>query len=228
MTIEGEYMNILIYLIMFITCIACIYISKKILGNFGLIITFLGMNILSFILSFKYVTISTINLNANCISYVTMFTALYLLLENMEKKQVKKIANMNFLVNIFITIMLFMMSYHTQSLTDTISINMKNVFITNYRVLLTYPITILLSNYILVHTYEKIKSLYDNMFISTVTTYLLVGIIEAILYFLLSYFNLLSIKNIIKLVLSTYMIRLVITVIYSLFLIKMTEKKVKK
>jgi len=146
----------------------------------------------------------------------------------MEKKQVKKIANMNFLVNIFITIMLFMMSYHTQSLTDTISINMKNVFITNYRVLLTYPITILLSNYILVHTYEKIKSLYDNMFISTVTTYLLVGIIEAILYFLLSYFNLLSIKNIIKLVLSTYMIRLVITVIYSLFLIKMTEKKVKK
>ena len=42
-------MNILIYLCILIISIFSIYISKKLLGNLGLKITFLGMNIISFI-----------------------------------------------------------------------------------------------------------------------------------------------------------------------------------
>lgn len=224
MTIEGDCMNGLIYLIILAICVLSVYFAKKLLGNLGLIITFLSMSIVSFILSFKYITLSTINLTANSITYITMFTSLYLLLESKEKKEVKKAVNLNFLLSIFGAIMLYIMTYHTQTLTDNISINMKNVFLNNYRILLTYPITILISNYILIYTYEKIKKLYDNMFISTVTTYLLVGIIEAIMYFFLAYYSILSTKTIIKLILSTYMIRLIITVIYSLFLTLITKK----
>ena len=156
-----------------------------------------------------------------------MFTSLYLLLETTDKKEVKELTNLNFIINIFTGLMLYIMTYYTQSLTDTISINMKNVFMNNYRILIVYPLTTILANYLLIIMYNKIKNLYDNAFITTVTTYLLIGIIEGIIYTMLCYDTIIDYKTIILLILSTYMVRLIITIIYSLIIPKFTKKKVK-
>lgn len=220
-------MNGLIYLGILIISIISIYLAKKYLDKEGLAITFIGMSTLSFLLAFKYITLSTINLNSNSITFITMFTSLYLLLEITDKKEVKEITNLNFIINIFTGVMLYIMTYYTQSLTDTISINMKNVFMNNYRILIIYPLTTLLANYLLIAMYNKIKNLYNNAFITTVTTYLLIGIIEGILYTILCYDRIINYKTIILLILSTYMIRLIITIIYSLIIPKFTRKKVK-
>lgn len=221
-------MNFVIYLCILIICVLSLYLLKKLLGKNGLIFIFITTSILSLLLTFKYIKLSTIHVNANSITFVTMFTSLYLLLESTSKEEVKKITNLNFILTIFTSIILYMMAYHVQSLTDTISINMKNVFITNDRMLITYPITTLLSNYLLIWMYKKIRSLYDIPFITTVTTYLLIGLIEAILYYFIVYYKILMPKTIIKLLLSTYMIRLIITIIYSIILTLLTNKKVKK
>ena len=221
-------MNMIIYAIILIICMFSIYIFKRLLGDLGLKLVFILMSITSFILTFKYIIMYNFNLNANCITYITMFSCLYLLLETNEKKEIKKLSNANFILNIFSAIILYIMTYHTQSLTDTISINMKNVFFGNARILISFPIITLLSNYLLIAMYEKIKLLYDNMFITTVTTFLLVGIIEGILYTILSYYNILTLKVIIELILSTYMIKLILTVIYSIFLMIITKEKVVK
>lgn len=205
---------------------ASLYIAHRFLGKLGLTVTYITMNAVSFILTFKYITLSTINANSNCITYIAMLTALYLILEKTNKKETREIANMNFIINIFIAIMFYIMTYHTQSLTDTISVNMKNIFLDNSRILLIYPLTTLLSSHLLIWVYEKIKKLYDNHFITTVTIYLLVGIVEGLIYTLLSYINILSTKTIIMIILSTYMIRLITTVIYSLFLTLLAKKKV--
>ncbi|MBQ8682081.1 MAG: VUT family protein [Bacilli bacterium] len=220
-------MNIIIYLGILIISIFSIQLAKKYLGKLGLTITFIVMSTVSFLLAFKYITLSTININSNSITYVTMFTTLYMLLESTNKKEVKEIINLNFIINIFTAMMLYIMTYYTQSLTDTISINMKNVFSSNYQILIVYPLTTLLSNYLLIRVHEKIKKLYDNHFITTVTTYLLIGIIEGIIYTLLVYNQILNTKTIILVILSTYMVRLILTVIYSLFLTLLSKKKVK-
>ena len=157
-----------------------------------------------------------------------MFTSLYLLIETMKKEEVKKIINLNFFITVFASIFLFLMSYHTESITDSISINMKNVFITNYRILITYPISTLLSNYLLIALYKKIKSLYDLPFITTVTTYLVIGLVSNLTFYLGAYLNIFNIKTILESSLSTYMIGLTITVIYSLILPKYISKKVVK
>ena len=162
-------MNILIYFFILIICASTLYLANKLLDKLGLTITVIIMNAISFLLTFKYVTLSTINLNSNCIPYVTMLIALYLLLEKTTKKETKEIANLTFIVNIFIAIMLYIMTYHTQSLTDTISINMKNVFLNNTPILIAYPITTLISHHLLIWVYEKIKQIYDNYFITTVS-----------------------------------------------------------
>lgn len=221
-------MNILIYLLILFITIFFVYFANKLLNKLGLLITFIVMSTISFLLSFKYITLSTISLCSNSITYVTMFTSLYLLLEKTNKKEVKKIAQLNFIINIFTAIMLFLMTYHTQSLTDSISINMRNVFMNNQRILLVYPLIILITSYFIIFMYEKIKKLYEIPFITTVTTFMLVGLIEGIVSNLLIYGQILSFKIIIRLILSTYMIRLITTVIYSFVLAFMKKEGVTK
>lgn len=219
-------MNVLIYIGLLVISMLSLYFFKKLLGNLGLKIVFVLMSITSFVLAFKYISLTTISLNANCITYITMYSSLYLLLDNTSKEDAKKISNQNFIINIFFSIILYLMTNHNSSLTDTIGINIKNVFEVNSIILLTYPIVTLISNYLLIIMYEKIKKLYDNMFITTVTTFMLIGIIEGIIYTTISYYNILNFKTIIELILSTYMIKLIITVIYSIYLMFMTKKKV--
>lgn len=219
-------MNVLINIVILFLSILSIYLFHKYLDKMGLTIIFITMNITTFLLAFKYITLSTINANSNCITYVSMLTALYLLLESTSKKESKEIINMNFIVNIFIAIMLYIMTYYTQSITDTISVNMKNIYLNNYKILIFYPLITLLIHYLLIWIYEKIKKIYDNHFITTVTIYLFIGIIESILYNMLIYSSILNTKTIILLILSTYMIRIITTVIYSLFLPLFTKKKV--
>ena len=221
-------MNEILLLCLIIISLITIYITNRYLNKLGLIVLFVVSSALSCILTFKYTTFSTLHFNCNAIIYVTMFTALYLLLEKNSKKEVSKIINLSFIINIYNSIMLYLMSTYTQSLTDTVGINMTNIFINNYRILIAFPISLFISEKVLLLIYEKVKALYDNLFISTVTTYLAVGLIESIIYTLISYYNILNNQTIIKILLSTYMIRLIITVIYSLFLIKITTKKVKK
>lgn len=219
-------MNLIIYIFILIISMIFLYIINKLLGKLGLSITYILMSITSLLLAFKYVTLSTINLNSNSVTYVTMLTALYLFLESNDKKETKDLINLNFIINIFFSIMIYIMTTYTQSLTDTISVNMKNVFANNSQILIIYPFTTLLSSYLLIWVYKKIKQLYDNHFIAIVTIYLLVGLIEGMLYTLLVYGKYLSIKSIIMIILSTYMIRLITTVIYSIFLILLDKKKV--
>lgn len=219
-------MNVIICLLMLLICIITLSLFKKILGELGIKIVFILMSITSFLLTFKYINIWEFNINANCVTYITMFSALYLLLENKDKKETKKIINLNFLLNILCSVIIYISTYHTQSLTDTVGINMKNVFRGIPIILISFPIITLLANYSLTIMYKKIKSLYDNLFITTVTTFLLIGIIEGVLYTLISYYNILTLKIIIELILSTYMIKLILTVIYSIILMKITKKKV--
>lgn len=221
-------MNELFCICILILAILSVYLSNKYFDKLGLIILFIVSNILSFILTFKYITLSSLNFNSNSITYVTMFTSLYLLLEQYQKKEVNSIVNLNFIINIFSALMLYIMSIYTQSLNDTISINMTNVFTNNYRILIFYPISLIISQKLLIVIYDKIKKLYDNIFISTITTYLAVGLIEVIIYTSLTYINILSTPTIIKILLSTYMIRLIITVLYSIFLTFILKKKVKE
>ena len=81
---------------------ATIYLANKFLDKLGLIMVYITMSSISFILTFKYVTLSTINTNSNCITYITMLTSLYLLIETSGKNEAKKTANMAFVINTFL------------------------------------------------------------------------------------------------------------------------------
>lgn len=220
-------MNLILLIVAVIISLFITFIINKYMGKLGIIALYTISNLVAFILSFKLINISNLNFISNALVYVMMLTMLYLLLERKETSEAKKIINFTFFINVFSSIMLYITSTYTQSLTDTIGINMTNVFINNYRILLAYPISQFVSQKILIYVYDRIKKIYDNLFISTVTTYLLIGLIGILLFSIVAYYNILRNKVIIEIILSTYMIRLIITVIYSL-LLPIFLKKAKK
>ena len=134
-------MNLILLIVAVIISLFITFIKNKYMGKLGIIALYTISNLVAFILSFKLINISNLNFISNTLVYVMMLTMLYLLLERKETSETKKIINFTFFINIFSSIMLYITSSYTQSLTDTIGINMTNVFINNYRILLAYPIS---------------------------------------------------------------------------------------
>ena len=221
-------MNELLMICILIIGIITIIISNKLLDTFGLKMIFISFSFISLVLSFKHLTLSTLNINSSTLTYCVMYTAICLLLEKDNKKDPKKIINLNFILNILSSLLLYIMSIYTQSLNDTIGINMTNVFIINYRVLIIYPISTFISSKVLLFIYRKVKDIYDNIFISMVTTYMAIGIINLIIINFVSYTNILKVSTIIKILLSTYMVSLIVIVLYSIIITFLSSKKVIK
>lgn len=221
-------MNELLLFCILIIGIVSLILADKFLHTLGLKIVILTFSTLSLILSFKTITLSTLQINANIVTYIIMYLALCLLIEQNKIKESKNIIKFNFILAIFSSIILYIMAYYTQSLNDTIGINMKNVFIENSRILIAFPISTLISQEIFIYIYLKVKKIYDNLFISAVTSYLAAALIDAIIYNFTSYYKILNINTIIKILLSTYMIKLIIMVIYSIILTLLNKRKVKK
>ena len=221
-------MNEILLACILIIGIVSLIIVNKYLQTQGLKIIILTFNTLSLILSFKNLTLSTLQINANIVTYIIMYLAICLLLEKNKIKETKNIIKFNFILSAFSSIMLYIMAYYTQSLNDTVGINMTNIFIKDTIILITYPICTLITQEIFIYIYTKIKKIYNYLFISAVTSYLAAGLIDVIIYNFITNYKTLDTNTIIKILLSTYMIRLIVIVIYSIILILFDTKKVKK
>lgn len=221
-------MNEIILLCILMICLLYFYFNNDILKEKDVTIIATTASILSFILSFKYIKLSNLITNSNIIIYSTMFISICLLLERQSKKKVINTINLIFFINIICGLTLYLLPMYTQSLNDTVSINMKNVFNDNYKVLLFYPLTIWITQHLLVLVYKKTKKIYDNLFISMTTTYLCVGLVDSIVFSLLCYYNELNNQTIIKIILSSYMPRLIVVVLFSIIFTYYTKKKVKE
>lgn len=221
-------MNEIFMLCILIIGIISLYLANKILDTFGVKLTFIVFNLLTFITSFKYLTLSTLHFNANVFNYCIMYTAICLLFERSTKNEVNSIINLNLIISITSALLLYITSYYTQSINDSIAINMTNVFTNHYKLLIIYPISTYISLKLLVYIYYNVKGLYENIFISMVSSYLAIGLINLIIYHFAGYYKILKIQTIIKILLSTYMVNIIIIIIYSIIITLIQSKKVKK
>ena len=149
-------MNEVILLCILIICLLYFYSNNEFLNEKDTTTIATTASILSFILSFKYIKLSNLVVNSNIIIYSTMFISLCMLVETRSKKKVKNTINLILFMNIILGFLLYLLPMYTQSLNDTVSINMKNVFNDNYKVLLFYPLTIWITQNLLVLVYRNI------------------------------------------------------------------------
>ena len=98
----------------------------------------------------------------------------------------------------------------------------------NYKILILYPITILLSQYIIIKLFNYLKELQSNIIINITLTYITTGLVYTLVFYLIAYINLIDIKNTVFMGVSSFLIGIIITLLNTLIIDLIFKKKVKK
>lgn len=212
---------VLILLTMLVTF--CLF---KMLDKRGLYFSLVIMNLLGLVLSFKISQILTINMNIGIIPIIAALSIIYIFITKYGYKETKNLLLVSLYSNIAMSVLLIIMNYFIPAITETVSINMQGTFEYNYKILIVYPLIMLLGQYTVTKLYKLISSLQRNTSICITLTYIITGLIYTIVFYLLAYINILEISYSIFLGISTYIIGIPITLINLLLINYSTKKKV--
>jgi|GEM_PF-4339732 membrane protein len=212
---------VLILLTMLVTF--CLF---KMLDKRGLYFSLVIMNLLGLVLSFKISQILTINMNIGIIPMIATLSIIYIFIIKYGYKETKNLLLVSLYSNIAMSVLLIIMNYFIPAITETVSINMQGTFEYNYKILIIYPLIMLLGQYTVTKLYKLISSLQRNTSICITLTYIITGLIYTIVFYLLAYINILEISYSIFLGISTYIIGIPITLINLLLINYSTKKKV--
>lgn len=217
-------MKEMIFLILIMISMLIIYCLYKIYNKRGLYFSLVIMSLMTFILSFKIVNILTLNINLNIITMINIFIIIYILISKYGIKETKTILTLSMYINIISAILLFLANYYVPAVTETISISMEGTFLYNYKILITYPLIMLLSEWLSIKLFILIKKLSSNIYINIILTYIITGLIYTVLFYIIAYINVLTITNSIFLGVTTFLVGILITGI-NLLLIKVINTR---
>ena len=220
--------SIIIVLLLILVSLLLIYSMYKIYDKRGLYFSLVIMNIMSFILSFKIIKIFSLNINLGLIPMRSIFTIIYIIITKYSIKDKKTILSLSLYTNIITSILILITNYFIPTVSETISISIKGTFEYNYKILILYPIIILLSQYIIIKLFNYLKELQSNIIINITLTYITTGLVYTLVFYLIAYINLIDIKNTIFMGVSSFLIGIIITLLNTLIIDLIFKKKVKK
>ena len=215
----------LILILLTLLTIFCLY---KMLDKRGLYFSLVILDLIAFVLTFKISYIFKMNINLGIIPLIASFSVLYLFINKYSDKETKNLLTITLYSNITAALLLIIMNYFIPAIEETISINMEGTFKYNYKILIAYPIIILLSQLATTKLYNLLRQIQDNVSISIALTYIITGLLYTIVLYLVSYIKIIEIKYSLFLGISTYIIGLAITIINIIFIKILSNKKVIK
>ena len=217
-----------ILLIVILLSLLCIFGFYKLLNKTGLYYAMIILNLIGYILSFKITSVLRTNVNLGIIPLIAAYTCLYLFLIKYGNKEMKKIYTMTLYSNIIFGVLIFIINYYIPALTEIISLNIKETFINNYKILILYPFIVLIGQYVINKIYGYVTLVQNSIFLSIMLTYIISAVIYIIIFYVLGYINIMNFRNSLYLGITTYIIGIVVTIINIAFIYVLTRKKVKK
>lgn len=221
-------MEEIITIILVLLTLLAIYCLYKMLDKRGLYFGLVIMDLIAFVLSFKISYICKMNINVGIIPLIASFTIIYIFLTKYNAKETKNLLLITLYSNITAALLLVVMNFFIPAITETISINMQGTFEYNYKILIAYPILVLLSQLATAKLYDLLKQIQDNTSISIALTYIITGLLYTVILYAISYIDIMEIKYSLFLGISTYILGLVITIIHIIFIKVLNNKKVIK
>lgn len=221
-------MEEIIAIILILLTLLTIFCLYKMLDKRGLYFSLVMLDLISFVLTFKISYIFKMNINVGIIPLIASFTVIYIFLTKYNSKETKNLLSITFYSNITASLLLTVMNYFIPAITETISINMQGTFEYNYKILIAYPIIILISQLATAKLYNLLKQIQDNISISIALTYIITGLIYTVLFYAIAYIGLMELTYSLFMGISTYILGLVITIINIIFINFLQKKKVIK
>lgn len=219
-----EAITIILVLLSLLT-IFCLY---KMLDKRGLYFSLVIIDLMAFVLSFKISYVFKMNINLGIIPLISSFSILYIFLNKYSQKETKNLFLITLYSNITASLLLTTMNYFIPAITETISINMQGTFEYNYKILIIYPLIVLLSQYVTAKLYNLLNMIQDNNSVSIALTYVITGLLYTVIMYVIAYIKILDIRHSLFLGISTYIIGIILTIINIIFINYLNKKKVLK
>lgn len=218
-------MNLLIFILLIVLSIFFMYISLYMLDKKNYRYIYLIYSILGYLMSFKIIKLASINLNANIVIETLFLTLTYLIIEKTTKEEFIKIVKNIFKYNLLVGVLLLFGSLYIPVVTDVVSINIKYMIIDNYKILLIYPILLAILQLLTYLVYNSIKELKLNIQNNIIISSLTILMVDSVIFNLFAYLFKIKLSNIILLILSNYLIKILLTAIYSYIISKQIDNK---
>jgi len=219
-------MEEIITLILVLLPLLVIFCLYKMLDKRGLYFGLVILDLIAFVLSFKISYIFKMNINVGIIPLISTFTIIYLFLSKYNAKETKNLMLITLYSNIIAALLLAVMNFFVPAIAETISINMQGTFQYNYKILISYPIIILVSQLATIKLFGLLNQLQSNVSVSIILTYIITGLLYTVLSYALSYIKLLEIRYSLFMGISSYIIGIAITIINIIFVKFINDKKV--
>ena len=221
----SELLLVIILLISIIGFLLIINKNNKFLMNMYIIFVI----IISYILSFRNISFIGMNINANIVMYSTIIPILYYYIEKNKNIKIKDILTKNIIILIIPMLLIMLTTGYIPSVTDNNAINIQNTFGINYINLLSYPITLTLSIYIMFKLKERLKDIYPNNFYTLIILGSIITAIDLLIYNITTYSLTEKLIDILFITTVSYIIRIIIILLYSIIIEKnLPKKKVRK
>lgn len=218
-------MNLLIFILLIVLSIFFMYISLYMLDKKNYRYIYLIYSILGYLMSFKIIKLASINLSANIVIETLFLTLTYLIIEKTTKEEFIKIVKNIFKYNLLVGVLLLFGSLYIPVVTDVVSINIKYMIIDNYKILLIYPILLTILQLLTYLVYNSIKELKLNIQNNIIISSLTILMVDSVIFNLFAYLFKIKLSNVILLILSNYLIKILLTTIYSYIISKQIDNK---
>lgn len=221
-------MDMLLVMILLLLISSFLFTSYKLDKNnlsFYLVIIVL----VGYILAFRNTKLLGLDFNVSCIVVSTVFPILSLYLEKFKLKETKELLGKINIVLLIFMIMLMLITGYVSSVTNDSAVYIHTIFGNNFRILVAYPLSIIISQYLYIYFYMESKEMYNNTVIILLIANSIIGILEIILFVGISYLFSVSILNLLYFLAINYVIRMLVVVIYAFLIYGIhLKKKVKK
>lgn len=214
---------VLVFTLLLLLTTFCLY---KMLDKRGLYFSLVIFNLISFVLSFKISNIFKMNINVGIIPLIGVITVFFLFTKKYGEKEKKNLLKITAYSNISVAILLAIMNFFEPAITETISINMQGTFEYNYKILISFPIIAIISEYISIKLFNLVNQIQSSLIVSGILTYIITGLVYTVIFYLVAYIEILEIKYSLFLGISTYILGLVLIILNIVILNFLFKKKV--
>ena len=221
-------MNEVIFLLFMVICIGLIYVVHKYFGKHEFYILAIIYTIISFLMSFKLISVFGMNINAGIIFNAGLIMILYYFINRYDIKEYKKF-NLTILIsNLICGVYLLSNSFMIPSIYDKVSVLYQNLILDNLVILIVYPISLVITLFLSGYCFNYLKEEDKNKRFKKIITIIGLMFIDTFIFIYFSYAVLIRFDKALVIAVENYFIKCVIMIIYMFILDKIFSiRKVK-
>lgn len=206
-------MDGLIFLLLILGLGGLLYFLYRRYDEDGLGLFLVITTVLAFILSLKIGRISNFDMMLYVPVYMNIFIVFYILIEKGYKKNINKYLYLIGLVAIAMVIMFGFSYCYLTTISNTVAINVKKLFLGNWLNIVVFPILLIVSVIVSIYLYGYTKKFFDHIFINSCFAAIVVQLADSLIIVFLAFGDALSITEVFRVALMTYSFKLMASIL---------------